>query len=328
MKGINEAFAAAQAEGERMECGRAMKSVKYLCYILITLSCPIVMAIYHANGMACTHVVRYEVIAAILATGSAILAYSEYRGARKPVGHWLSALIPLSTIPLVPLVMMIRIGSIALSGDGWVALVTVEGFALTQFIVAILMFRGLIFKRGTDELMMPGIGFAIMRLVLRVREIRGKPERTLRRMEITKGKTVLDYGCGIGSFSTLMAGMVGDAGVVYALDIHPLAIRAVEKRIRKKGITNITTILSSRETGLPDGSVDAVLMHDVLQMVTDQEGLLSELHRVLKSGGSIYTTSEHLEHGEFMDIMGQGGLFSLVGAREGLFEFERVDGGL
>ena len=305
-----------------------MKSIKYLCYVLIALSCPLVMAIYHANGMVCTHVVRYEVIAAILATCSAILAFSEYRGTRKPVGHWLSALIPLSTIPLVPLVMMIRIGSRALSGDGWMALATVEGFALAQFIVAILMFRGLIFKRGTDELMMPMIGFVIMSAILKMREIRGKPERTLRRMEIAKGQSILDYGCGIGSFSTLMAGMVGDAGVVYALDIHPLAIQAVEKRIRKKGITNIKTILSSRETGLPDGSVDAVLLHDVLQMVTDQEGLLLELHRVLKSGGRIYTTSEHLEHGEFMDIMGKGGLFSLVYEREGLFEFEKVDWGL
>jgi len=131
-----------------------MKSIKYLYYILIALSCPVVMAIYHANGMVCIHVVRYEVIAAILATSSATLAFSEYRGTRKPVGHWLSALIPLSTIPLVPLVMMIRIGSRALLGDGWMALATVEGFALAQFIVAILMFRGLIFKRGTDELMM------------------------------------------------------------------------------------------------------------------------------------------------------------------------------
>jgi len=284
------------------------------------------MAIYHANGMVCIHVVRYGVIAAILATGSAILAYSEYRGARKPVGHWLSALIPLFTIPLVPLVMMIRIGSTALAGDGWIVLATVDGFALAQFIVAILMFRGLIFKRGTDELMMPGIGFAIMRLVLRVREIRGKPENTLRRMEIAKGHSVLDYGCGIGSFSTLIAEMVGDAGVVDALDIHPLAISAVEKNIRKRGITHIRTIRSSRETGLPDESVDVVLLHDVLQMITDTDSLLWELHRVLKSGGILYATSEHLEIDEFMDIMMKEGLFTRAWEREGLFEFEKVEG--
>ena len=67
-----------------------------------------------------------------------------------------------------------------------------------------------------------------------------------------------------------------------------------------------------------------MLLHDVLQMVTDQEGLLLELHRVLRSGGSIYTTSEHLEPGEFMDIMGKGGLFLGVGERKGIYESERV----
>ena len=302
---------------------KPIKSLKYLCYIAIALSCPLVMATYHANGMVCTHVVRYEVIAAILATCFAIIAFSEYMGTRKPVGHWLSALIPLFTIPLVPLVMMIRIGSIALSGDGWMVLATVEGFALAQFIVAILMFRGLIFKRGTDELMMPGIGFGIMKLVLRVREIRGMPERTLRQMEILKGQTILDYGCGIGSFSTLMAEMIGDTGVVYALDIHPLAISAVEKNIRKRKISNIRTIRSSNETGLPDESVDVVLLHDVLQMITDTDSLLWELHRVLKSSGILYATSEHLEIDEFMDIMMKEGLFTRAWERKGLFEFKR-----
>jgi precorrin-6B methylase 2 len=281
------------------------------------------MAIYYANGMVCIHVVRYEAIAAILATCSAILAFSEYRGEQKPVGHGFCALIPLSTTPLIPVAMVVMTGSGAVIAEGGIAFATVEGFAFAQFIVAILMFRGLIFKRGTDKLMIPGIGFVMMRMVLRVREIRGKPERTLRQMKLAKGQTVLDYGCGIGSFSTLMAGMVGDAGVVYALDIHPLAIRAVEKNIRKMEIANIRTIRSGRETGLSDESVDVVLLHDVLQMITDTDSLLWELHRVLKSGGVLYATSEHLEIDEFMDIMTKEGLFTQVWAREGLFEFGR-----
>jgi hypothetical protein len=77
---------------------KSLKSLEYLCYVAIALSRPLFMAIYHANGMVCIHVVRYGVITAILATCSAILAFSEYRGTRKPVGHWLSALIPLSTM--------------------------------------------------------------------------------------------------------------------------------------------------------------------------------------------------------------------------------------
>ncbi len=71
--------------------------------------------------------------------------------------------------------------------------------------------------------------------------------------------------------------------------------------------------------------MDVVLLHDVLQMITDTDSLLWELHRVLKSGGSIYTASEHLEPGEFMDIMGKCGLSTIVCERDGLFEFEKVE---
>jgi len=66
------------------------------------------------------------------------------------------------------------------------------------------------------------------------------------------------------------------------LDNHPLAIRAVEEKIKKKRIANIKTILSAQETGLPDESVDIILLFDVFQMINDKEKLLEELHRVLK----------------------------------------------
>jgi ubiquinone/menaquinone biosynthesis C-methylase UbiE len=56
-------------------------------------------------------------------------------------------------------------------------------------------------------------------------------------------------------------------------------------------------------------------------MITDTDSLLRELHRVLKSGGVLYATSEHLEIDEFMDIMTKEGLFTLVGEREWIFEF-------
>ena len=70
--------------------------------------------------------------------------------------------------------------------------------------------------------------------------------------------------------------------------------------------------------------MDVVLLHDVLQMITDTDSLLWELHRVLKSGGVLYATSEHLEIDEFMDIMMKRGLFTRAWEREGLFEFWRA----
>ena len=62
---------------------------------------------------------------------------------------------------------------------------------------------------------------------------------------------------------------------------------------------DIKTILSSRETGLPDESVDVALSYDVFQMISDKDKLLEELHRVLKSDGILFATAEHLDPKEF-----------------------------
>ena len=56
-------------------------------------------------------------------------------------------------------------------------------------------------------------------------------------------------------------------------------------RARKKGVSNIQTILSDLETGLPDQSVDVVWMCDVFHEIGQKQALLEELHRVLKKDG-------------------------------------------
>lgn len=115
--------------------------------------------------------------------------------------------------------------------------------------------------------------------------------------------------------------MVGEEGIVYALDIHPRAIRTVEKRIKR--IANIKTILSDRDTGLPDESVDIVLLYDVFQMISEKEKLLEELHRVLKPDGILFATAEHLDPEEFMNIFAMGDLFTLIEQRGEVFRFKK-----
>ena len=295
----------------------------YFYYILIAVLYPVVKVICYINGLVYLRGVIYGVIAGVLTISVGILALKEYDGADKPVWHWLGALIPLIIIPLTPIIMILHLGLRTFLMEKMTPFMVFEGIAVAQFIVAILMFRGLIFKRGTDKQKMPRIGFAIMKMVLTLRSLFKKPERILHEMGLREGQTVLDYGCGIGSFSIPAAKMVGDDGVVYALDIHPLAIKAVEKKIEKKQIANIKTILSSRGTGLPDQSVDVVLLYDVFQMVSDRDKLLDELHRVLKSGGILFATAEHLDPKEFMNIFARGNLFTLVEQRGEVFRFKR-----
>jgi precorrin-6B methylase 2 len=103
--------------------------------------------------------------------------------------------------------------------------------------------------------------------MLRLRDRTGipfKPEKEIAKMKISEGETILDFGCGFGSFSLPLANLLGPSGRVYALDKEILALKMLEKSADKQGLTNIETILSDYHTGLPDDSIDRVLLIGVL----------------------------------------------------------------
>jgi len=114
-----------------------------------------------------------------------------------------------------------------------------------------------------------------MAFLLRLIERFKKPRERLEQIGLRQGQNVLEYGCGAGSFTIPAARIVEDS-TVYAADIHPLAIEAVAKRARKENLSNIQTILTDRDTDLPDESIDVVLLYDTLHMVRDKQALLLE----------------------------------------------------
>ena len=170
---------------------------------------------------------------------------------------------------------------------------------------------------------MPDIGFKMMSFFFRIRDRFRNPGNQLEKVGIKEGQTLLDFGCGSGSYVIPAARMVGGKGMVYALDIHPLAISAVEKKATKEGLTNIATILSDRDTGLPDESIDVVLLYDVIRSIKDKRALLKELHRVMKENGLLSILAEHIKVEDVLEIAEKDGLFSLRDRHGKLLNFER-----
>ena len=131
---------------------------------------------------------------------------------------------------------------------------------------------------------------------------------------VGSAQTVLDYGCGPGIFSIAGARIVGQQGKVYALDVSPGALERVRKKARNEGMSNIETILadSSKLTvDLEDECVDVVLLYDVIQEIDNRQGLLSELHRVLKRDGFISVFPMHIGTDRMLEMMNDYGLFRL-----------------
>ncbi len=136
------------------------------------------------------------------------------------------------------------------------------------------------------------LNFIVICLILRLRDLFYPPNYVLNDVEIQPGYTVLDFGCGPGSYSIATAEQVNDTGKVIAVDIHPQALKKVRKKAEKKGLTNIKTIISDCETGLPSNSVDVILLYYIFNDLENPDKVLHELYRVLKPQG-ILSFSEY-----------------------------------
>lgn len=132
-----------------------MKENTYTLYILLGLLYPAVKVIYYIYDLVYLRGIIYGVIAGILTIAAGILAFKEYKEEHKSIGHRLAVIFPLLIIPLTPITMIVHLGSEALQIEKISVFVIFEGIAIAQLVLGILMFRGLIFKRGTDELAMP-----------------------------------------------------------------------------------------------------------------------------------------------------------------------------
>lgn len=158
---------------------------------------------------------------------------------------------------------------------------------------------------------MSDIAFRAMSLLLALRSRFRDFRKPLRQAGIREGQTVLDFGCGPGYYTIPAAQMVGDKGRVYALDLHHLALRSVEARARKAGLSNITTILAGRDAPPPDESADVVLAYDMIHLVKDRRALAKELHRVLKPDGLLSVIVDHVKVDDVLGVLEGEGLFVL-----------------
>ena len=167
---------------------------------------------------------------------------------------------------------------------------------------------------------MSDLHFRFMSLGYIFRDMIQSPKEKVAEASINPGFYVLDYGCGPGSYALAAAERVGKSGRVYALDIHPLAVQAVQKKASKKRLKNVETILSDCKTGLEDNTIDVVLLYDILHGLDNPQKVLQELHRILKPGGTLSVSDHHMEEEEILSII--TGLFSLSEKNERTYTFK------
>jgi SAM-dependent methyltransferase len=98
-----------------------------------------------------------------------------------------------------------------------------------------------------------------------------------------RGQQVLDFGCGDGPDTALLAAR---GAYVHALDLSPELLQRAADRLRADGLDQRVTLHcgSAHAVPLPDESVDLVVGHAILHHL-DLMAARREVHRLLKPGG-------------------------------------------
>ena len=117
-------------------------------------------------------------------------------------------------------------------------------------------------------------------------------QEVITKVQLIEGMNVAALGCGnLGYFIIPMAKVIGKEGKAYAVDILKDVLDAVRSRAKFEGITNLETVWSNLEkfgsTKIPQESLDADFLINVLFQNKNHEEILKEAARLLKKGGKL-----------------------------------------
>jgi len=105
-----------------------------------------------------------------------------------------------------------------------------------------------------------------------------------------KGKTILEYGAGVGTLTMHLMEKIGPTGKVVATDVSYKNLRLLEKRLKKEGITNTYLIHDEHQFNRVHPSIsgiDMVFSVGMMSYLQDVDKVLKELSDLLPDQGKI-----------------------------------------
>jgi len=119
----------------------------------------------------------------------------------------------------------------------------------------------------------------------------------LRGIRLQLNQRVLDFGCRVGHYTIPAAKVVGNKGIVYAVDKEQEALDELQQKAAHLNLKNIKIINASGRMRLPleSRTIDAILFYDVLHYHKREERkkLYAEAYRVLKQDGFLSVYPKH-----------------------------------
>ena len=132
------------------------------------------------------------------------------------------------------------------------------------------------------------------------RDAARETQQVVRLLGINSGMTIADIGAGSGYYVVRLAPIVGPSGHIFAEDVVPDYLRALRKRLRSRGVHNVTVVFGEpHDARLPAHSLDRAILVHMYHEIVQPYGLVYNLVPAFKPGArlgivdSIAPTSRH-----------------------------------
>ncbi|HET6517615.1 MAG TPA: L-histidine N(alpha)-methyltransferase [Nitrosopumilaceae archaeon] len=103
-------------------------------------------------------------------------------------------------------------------------------------------------------------------------------------LELSKGDTVVELGCGTGSNFSLVLDAIGPNGKLIGVDINDKMLEQAKKKIQKNGWKNVELVLCDvAEFKFPE-TVDGIFSTGALSYSSQYDKIIKRAHKALKLG--------------------------------------------
>ncbi len=118
-------------------------------------------------------------------------------------------------------------------------------------------------------------------------EIFTQPSELINQLDIVPGMKIADLGAGSGHYTKAFSDLVGEDGVVFAVEIQQDVLTRLRLDLEKEGeFQNVHYIWGDLEhprgTKIADDSVDVAVLSNTLFQVEDKKACLQEVKRICK----------------------------------------------
>lgn len=113
-------------------------------------------------------------------------------------------------------------------------------------------------------------------------------KHVLKRSGVARGSCVADLGCGRGDVSFILSSMVGQHGVVYAIDLNEDRLVALRREAEERGVRNIVALHGHVEDVLSGlAPMNAIYSRFLLMHSKDPALIITKCYDGLVGGGSL-----------------------------------------